>query len=352
MDSHAHPEATSLASTSPPLVRAHMHIPSISFRRQFPVEVQERIIDQFRIRDDVRSLRACALTCQAWHVRSRFHLFRDIRIRGRQQFEDICSYLRTHKFLGSLVQSILIDATRLRDKGYRFPASRFVCVPLLDQLPNLHRCKLRDVHSKEHPAVFHPSILTYLMTHSSIETLCLSHTRFSSPTSLFALISALPRLRHLVCKGVDMDRMMMGGSDAQAVKLGQVYRRKHTRLRSLELRRYISLSDPFLLIAGGTVENLVLYVAPSSANDIVPSSPRIEETRAALAGVRSLELHVTSYYGRNTPTKPSEIARDFTNRLLHSMGLRIVYSTSCRIPPILHCSNPFNRPYLASPQPL
>ncbi|RPD53708.1 hypothetical protein L227DRAFT_382075 [Lentinus tigrinus ALCF2SS1-6] len=305
MASYAHPESTSLGSTlaPAPLIRAHMHIMSISFRRQFPVEIQERIIDQLRLRDDVRSLRACSLTCHAWHVRSRFHLLRDIRIHCPEQFKDICSYFHTHESLRPLVQSLVIDTIRQSPpdptsaKSSTLPASDFVSTQLFSQLPNLHRCELRDSildRSYVHSATFHSSILIYLMTHSSIETLCLSHVRFSSPTSFVGLISALQMLRRLVCNGIDIGRTTEGS--AQIVKFGLTslgYKKHGTKLRSLEIRGMppSEYSQLILLIPGGRVEKLVMDVWPSSAPN-KPSSRSLENTRAALACVKSLELHV------------------------------------------------------------
>ncbi|RDX50818.1 hypothetical protein OH76DRAFT_363837 [Lentinus brumalis] len=154
----------------------------ISFRRQFPIEVQGKIIDQ--LRHDMWTLRSCALTCQAWHVRSRFHLFQDIHVRSLEQLNEICSYLRVHESLRPIVQSIVIESESPSISGPSWdkpvlPVSDLVCTPLLNQLPNLRRCKLRQIRRRlVHPVAFHPSI------HSCIETLSLTGTISLTPTLL------------------------------------------------------------------------------------------------------------------------------------------------------------------------
>ncbi|TFK92593.1 hypothetical protein K466DRAFT_211215 [Polyporus arcularius HHB13444] len=168
----------------------------ISFRRQFPIEVQEKIIDQ--LRHDIWPLRSCALTCQAWHVRSRFHLFQDIHVRSLEQLNEICSYLRAHESLRPIVQSIVIESELPSISGPSWdkpvlPVSDLVCAPLLNQLPNLRRCQLRQIRRRLiHPVAFHPSMLTYLKIHSCIETLSLTGTISSTPTLLIEVLTSLP----------------------------------------------------------------------------------------------------------------------------------------------------------------
>ena len=47
---------------------------------RLPPELCDETIDY--LWDDVDALRACSLTCQAWLPASRFHLFRNLRLRN------------------------------------------------------------------------------------------------------------------------------------------------------------------------------------------------------------------------------------------------------------------------------
>ncbi|TFK92608.1 hypothetical protein K466DRAFT_624053 [Polyporus arcularius HHB13444] len=222
----------------------------IPFSRQFPPEIQDHIIDQLH---DIGSLRSCALTCQAWHVRSRLHLLRAIHVRGPKQLDEICSFFRTHEPLRPLVRSVLIDArsNEPRVSGGRppsrptVPVSQLVCTPLLNLLPNLRCWELREMDgflSISHLVAFqmHPSILTYISAHSYIESLCLYHLRFWNLTPLVGLITALPRLKHLICDNIIIERPRQ--SSVLDVGFGPAYHRKPTKLHRLVVRAFQMLS--------------------------------------------------------------------------------------------------------------
>lgn len=207
--------------------------PHLSFRRQFPPEIQEHIIDQ--LCHDVRTLRACALTCHAWRVRSRFHLLRAIHVGGPKRLDEICSYLRIHEYL---VQSITISPypSSLKDV---LPVSGLFCTPLLKQLPNIRHCELVGGEVPR-GAAFHPSVLTYLKTHSSIETLILRDVKFSSRSQLVGLVDSLPRLKNIVCDNIKL----VDGTAQGYVELGPACRRNARNLNSLVVRRSQSIT-PF-----------------------------------------------------------------------------------------------------------
>ena len=210
MDPYLHPDLTciGLRALIPP---GCTHILAISFRRQFPVEVQEQFIDQFR--DDVRALRICALTCRMWRKRSQFHLFvRHIRIRDSWQLKELCAYLSAHESLGHLVQSISINKSPPFQDGE--PSERYllasdlISTPLLRRLPNLRRCCLCGASLSPQRMIIHPLTLTYLSSFSSIDTLCLYELKLCRPLSLASLsrlICALQTLRHLVCQFVTFE---------------------------------------------------------------------------------------------------------------------------------------------------
>ena len=63
-----------------------------------PVEIQEQILDH--LHNDIHALRACCLTSSSWVPRTRFHLFRSVRLYSRK------SCLR---FLGTLESTSQLD---------------------------------------------------------------------------------------------------------------------------------------------------------------------------------------------------------------------------------------------------
>ena len=212
MDSYLHPELAciGLRALVPP---GCTHILAISFGRQFPVEVQDKFIDEFC--DDVRALRICALTCRVWRKRSQFHIFgRHIRIRGSGQLKELCAHLSAHESLGHLVQSISInkDQPYLRgEPSERYLlASDLISTPLLRRLPNLRRCRFWGASLLPQEMIIHPLTLTYLSSSSSISTLCLYELKLCYPlgvASLSRLICALKTLRHLVCQVITFEKL-------------------------------------------------------------------------------------------------------------------------------------------------
>ena len=204
-----------------PLSYLHVRFPG-----RFPLEICEEIIDQ--LRDDSCCLRACALTCRDWHIRSRFHLLRSIhfaqRYRPSAKHEDIdefCSYLASYQSLPPLVQSLHIHWNLL-------------CTPLLRQLPNLRHTELIDNDRHRGPLTLHTSFLAYFRAYLHIETLCLSHVDLCSPRRLTTLILSIPSLRYLVCDNISVSGKAEESSHI-AASTRKVDFRKRTKFRHLEV---------------------------------------------------------------------------------------------------------------------
>ena len=194
------------------------------FPGRFPPEMCDEIIDQ--LRDDVPSLRACALTCHDWQVRSRRHLLRKIEIYGRQGSRGVCSYLKSRRSLILLVQSALVDL-------------RSPYMPFLKQLPNLRRLTLTKHawSSSDPPDAFHPLLLSCFRAHLHIHTLILRNIHLGSPRILSSLILSLPCLTHLVCDRVEI-RDMEGPAEISSQVVDSTRRsnfKKRTKLRHLEV---------------------------------------------------------------------------------------------------------------------
>ena len=155
------------------------------------------------------SLRSCALTCHAWHVRSRSHLLRAIPIHGCDQLKDVCSYLAVHRNSTSVPRGRLLPSVvSLTLSGLRYI---------------LHTSSAATESAWRHPIALHSVTLTYLQTHT-----CLDFGTFSSPTSLFRLICALPKLEHLEFG----ESLGMSMSDSASQSAWKSSFGKSTRLRS------------------------------------------------------------------------------------------------------------------------
>lgn len=181
----------------------------VPFSRTFLPEIQEEFIDQLGSDGQIPALRQCALTCRAWHLRSRLHLFRAIRAQTVQQLDDIYTVLRADPVLQSVVYSITIDSPPATQASKRVPpVSDIIPVLLFNlQLPTLRRWTLSQHDAEEAPVpmtVLHPVVLTCLRFHTAarIETICLWHVHFSGPAEFARLLAALPMLEEVECIAV------------------------------------------------------------------------------------------------------------------------------------------------------
>ena len=174
---------------------------------KFPVDVQEHVIDQFA--DDTLSLRNCALTCRAWHPRSRYYLVSSIQVRTRDDYDSLCEFFGQHHNLSRLVESLTVNPSS--KEPHPRSLTEVALIGLLRQLPNLRRYRL--VHEyidtsalAPYQATFHPRTLIHLKTYLKAETLHLGPLKLSSFEELGRLVIALPRLRGLECRGLIFGR--------------------------------------------------------------------------------------------------------------------------------------------------
>lgn len=191
------------------------------FHAPFPVDIEEHIID--RLAEHVAPLRNCSLTCRAWLLRSRYHLFRTIRISTKAIRDAIVDYFQETPHMRCLVRSLAIlpaPAERLQLLGTH-PAILFQI------LPNLRRWEM-GVPGGDAPKVcFHRTTLIQLRC-SPITELRLSSIQFTSKGEFMRLVSSIPLLRVLECvdvsfgtaNGVLFRRRPLGLSTLQVSELG------------------------------------------------------------------------------------------------------------------------------------
>ena len=74
----------------------------------FPPELCDQIIDY--LWDDLDSLRACSLTCYDWHPSSRFHLFRNVRLRHSDDVTRFRALLASSPGIAPCVRKLSLSA--------------------------------------------------------------------------------------------------------------------------------------------------------------------------------------------------------------------------------------------------
>ena len=170
------------------------------------LELEENIIDE--LQDNVQALRRCALVCRSWHIRSRHHLLRSLRIRSVEQLDELCAYFRTHPALRPSVKSLSILPTRRENQ-----CPELIWIPLVSQLPSVQKLTIASEERNSyrevtHRTSFHRTLLTSLrVVHHATSILCLYKIAFPNPSELVRLLAALPSLRCLRCEDLQITRM-------------------------------------------------------------------------------------------------------------------------------------------------
>ncbi len=167
-----------------------------------PQEVAENIIDEFS--RDIRSLSHCALTCQRWHPRARYHLMTSIRVQSREDLFSIRDYISSNPWMSSAVRSLYISPGYTESKALSLLEA--VSVLLLSRLPNLRSFGMRHSASMSlntrvsgMPLSFHAHALIWIRTYLHVEELSLGPVRFRTGGELARFLVALPRLQRLEC---------------------------------------------------------------------------------------------------------------------------------------------------------
>ena len=174
-----------------------------SFPRQFPIEIEENIIDHLSSRPS--ALLNCTLTCRRWLPRARFRLLYAVCIKSRAGLASLCCFLERNPHCQTWIRSVTmapsVEEETLMLSGI-FP------IPLLSpRLPNLRRWEIRDgmtrICSEERSLCFNKATLIQLLYSSfSIDELSLKALRFTSAAEILRLAGSFPKLRCLVWDNV------------------------------------------------------------------------------------------------------------------------------------------------------
>lgn len=178
---------------------------------QLPCELRDCVIDF--LQDNRAALETCSLTCKAWLPRSRYHLFRSIRIDPGRRGTALRALLEANPDIGKCVRNVTIlgsgqDAPVERVVRMEWPTlrsgpalqaniqPRALCVSGLDSVLPESTAILQRVSCLTVIAMhIHPELVDTLSTHfSAVKTLVLNKCR----SATFADFLALPRAFHEV----------------------------------------------------------------------------------------------------------------------------------------------------------
>lgn len=188
-----------------------MH-PALHLKPRVPIEVAERIIDQFGDNQHGESsLRNCALVCQAWLPRSRVNLFRTVHIVDLRTMRSLHRLLVSTDTLRSLVHCVDLEGVPMyadgEDSTVMSTSDTFDIAPLVlfTLLPNLRSCTFR-CSSVEHYSLLQMRtlVLAYLPRHTVINNLSLVDIHVQSKTDLVRLLLALPSLQSLHIRDISI----------------------------------------------------------------------------------------------------------------------------------------------------
>ena len=157
-----------------------------------PHELIDQIIDH--LRNDPKSLNACALTARNWVPSARYHRFHSIRFHSAKKIDSFHQLSQDAPGLLPYYQEAVI----CDDSGY-IPASILeAAANACLTLPNLERIKFNNRIYASTPRVV--SILSPIA--AKITTLNLSGTLFASPNDFWPLICSFPNLNTVQACGV------------------------------------------------------------------------------------------------------------------------------------------------------
>ncbi|KAI0780387.1 hypothetical protein BD413DRAFT_496703 [Trametes elegans] len=170
-------------------------------RAILPPELCDEAIDY--LWDDLDALRACSLTCKAWLPSSRFHLFRNVRLRHADDVARFRELLASAPGVGHCVRKLSLSAdydgatpegAAREDDGWVDGAAELL--PRLDRLGTLGLARVRwhALRAETHAA------LTRASRH--VRQLFLFEVSFAASRDVVAFLSGFPALRELYFQAV------------------------------------------------------------------------------------------------------------------------------------------------------
>ncbi|KAI1782618.1 WD40-repeat-containing domain protein [Ganoderma leucocontextum] len=169
-----------------------------------PIEIFEAVIDQAS--DDTASLRHLSLTCHAFLLRARYHLFSSILLQTPKRAESFSKFLDSHPWVLPLVRD-LVHSTFVPISGSRPTVRMLNVIPLhlLSRLPNLRMWEMGMAGIERRLVAgawlsCHGSALSSYQSYSSnVRNLELVYVPFEHISDFIGLVSAFTSIHNLTC---------------------------------------------------------------------------------------------------------------------------------------------------------
>ncbi|TFY65331.1 hypothetical protein EVJ58_g2037 [Rhodofomes roseus] len=260
---------------------------------ELPLEVYEVIIDFTW--PDRETLLACALTCRAWHERSRYNLFYRVELYNLDQLSLYTAKLAADPGLGQTLKELYV--TPYYSQSQLFGSFPF---ELAGKLSNVQRLRI-DIRRDFYPYI-HPDFYPMFASFGSVTTLELRRIQFPTLNDFSMLVCSLRRLTSLSCWMIDWVKKTY---DVEALRDCK----QCLKLTSLSVRdmEWSAAFADWLFVAATVQDLQTICVSPVAIGDVEhverlltaagPSLQRLEIGIAPRRATRSRNKTVSEWEG-------------------------------------------------------
>ena len=158
-------------------------------------------------RDNVGTLKSCALVCRGWHPRSRYRLFHAIRISSRRRLSELMDLIQELPFICHAVHFVAISPDEQELSATSFFS--LALVVLLPVFPNLTKWRFSrgvlaasNIDTLTDTVWFHPTAFASLREFKLVRSLDLGPFTISAYPEFARLLRSLQQLEALRCEGI------------------------------------------------------------------------------------------------------------------------------------------------------
>ncbi|PIL32573.1 hypothetical protein GSI_05276 [Ganoderma sinense ZZ0214-1] len=158
-------------------------------------DIYENIIDfcgdEDFLRDRYKTLCSCALTCKAWHQRSKENLFRRVRFRQPEQVELFVRTLVDSPGVSTLVHDLHVTPRN----AHEHPFFDFAQSAIVHTLTSLRNLQIRQFDWTAQPSDYCDSLRSF----TTVTSLEVANVMFANARDFVLLVQSLPALATLSC---------------------------------------------------------------------------------------------------------------------------------------------------------
>ena len=300
---------------------------------RLPPELCDETIDY--LWDDVDALRACSLTCQAWLPASRFHLFRNLRLRNADDVSRFRALLVSAPSTAQCVRKLSLsadydgtspDGQAREDDGWVDETTDLL--PLLTEVTTLALARVRwhSLSAETRAAFEHMS--------RSVRQLFLFEVSFAASRDVIAFLSAFPSLRDLYFHAVSWKEDSPSPFDEQDAS--EVQSRMQLSYLFLDPKSSPTLVTEWLLRRPGEPHLQTIQLCWRALADTKPLGDLLTASGAALEELRvefPVDVDVTGAASDGALGEHLSLAHNTSLRALHFGGLDARVSAARRLFP-------------------